>query len=62
MEKYNIENHLFYDGYNLDNQLLANPEAINLLLDAINKYIFSNKGKISLLPYFNGKIKKRWWC
>ena len=58
MEKYNVENHLFYDGYNLDNEILSNPEAINSLLETINKYIFLNKGKISLLPYFNGKVKK----
>ena len=58
MEKYDVENHLFYDGYNLDNELLANPETINSLLETINKYIFQNKGKISLKPYFNGKVKK----
>lgn len=57
MEKYDVENHLFYDGYNVDNELLANPEAINSLLEEINKYIFSDKGKIELLPYFNGKVK-----
>ena len=58
MEKYDVDNHLFYDGYKLDNKLLANPSFVNALLEEVNKYIFKDKGKIKLLPYFNGKVKK----
>ncbi len=58
MEKYDVENHLFYDGYKIDNKLLSNPIFIQKLLEEINKYIFRGKGKLKLIPYFNGKIKK----
>jgi len=58
MENYNVENHLFYDGYDLNNELLSNPEFVNQLLLLINEYIFDNKGQIKLIPYFNGKVVK----
>ena len=57
MEKYDVDKHLFYDGYKLDNRLIGNPAFINDLLEAINKYIFNDEGKIQLLPYFDGKVK-----
>ena len=57
MERYDVQNHLFYDGYDLNNELLGNPEFVRFLMDQINKYVFANKGKISMLPYFDGKIK-----
>lgn len=58
MEKYNVNRHLFYDGYKLDNYLIGNPEFVNYLLKEINKYIFHNEGKLKLIPYFNGKVKE----
>lgn len=57
MERYDVQNHLFYDGYDLNNELLGNPEFVRFLMEQINKYVFANKGKISMLPYFDGKIK-----
>ena len=57
MEKYNVPNHLFYDGYDLNKQQLSNYQFIYNVLALINKYVFNNKGKITMIPYFNGKIK-----
>ena len=39
MEKYDVEGHLFFDGYKLDNRLLSDPKFVQELLEAINKYI-----------------------
>lgn len=58
MEKYDVEKHLFYDGYSLDNKLLEDPLFVNALLEEINKYIFRSKGIIKLIPYFDGKVKQ----
>ena len=58
MEKYDIKNRLFYDGYNLDNSLLESKEFMTNLMDEVNQKIFDNKGSILIIPYFNGKIKK----
>lgn len=58
MEKYNVENHLFYDGYNLEEKELKDPKFVQNVMEMINHYIFSDKGKITLLPYFNGKVKE----
>ena len=58
MERYNVENHLFYDGYDLDNELLRNPDFVKELLEKINERVFDNQGKIKLIPYFTGKIKR----
>ena len=58
MEKYNVDNHLFYDGYKLDNNVIGNPEYIEGLLRSVNKHVFDNEGSIKLLPYFNGKYKE----
>ena len=57
MEIYNVSNHLFYDGYDIDNKLLKNKEFIKKLLETINESVFDGKGKIDLVPYFNGKVK-----
>ncbi len=37
MEKYNVENHLFYDGYDLDNNLLGSIDFVKNILEDINK-------------------------
>jgi len=58
MEKYDVDNHLFYDGYNLDNELIGNPKFIKDLLEKVNKSVFNNTGKVHLFPYFDGKIKR----
>lgn len=49
--------HFFFDGYSLEEKELANVGKVHLFLENINKYIFKGKGKIVLIPYFNGKIK-----
>jgi len=55
----NIEQleHFFFDGYSIDEKELANVGKVHFFIQNINKYIFKNKGKIVLIPYFNGKIK-----
>lgn len=58
MENYNVDNHLFFDGYNLNESYLKDPSFVSEVMNSINHYIFSDKGKITLLPYFNGKVKK----
>ena len=57
MEKYNVENHLFYDGYDLDNNLLGSIDFVKNILEDINKSYFLNQGIIKIIPYFNGKNK-----
>ncbi len=57
MEKYNVKNHLFYDGYNLNECDLKDKQYIDDFLKKVNKYIFNNKGKITIIPYFNGKVE-----
>ena len=58
MERYNVKNHLFYDGYELDNGLLSDPNYVSNLLNWINVDVFDNKGVITLVPYFSGKVKR----
>lgn len=58
MERFDVRNHLFYDGYDLENELLENPEFIKNIMEQINQKVFDNRGLISILPYFDGKIKK----
>ena len=58
MKKYNIKNRLFYDGYGLNQAELADVNYVGDFLERINKEVFNKKGKISLIPYFNGKRKK----
>ena len=57
MNKYDVKNHLFYDGYNLDNTMLGNIKFINELLEEVNQSVFNGEGKIKLIPYFDGKVK-----
>lgn len=55
----NIEqlDHFFFDGYSIAEKELANINKVHFFMQNINKYIFQNKGKIVLIPYFNGKVK-----
>ena len=53
----NVKNHLFFDGYSLAEKDLKEEKNVKKLLDEINEKIFNNKGKIKLIPYFDGKIK-----
>lgn len=52
-----VKNHLFFDGYSLTEECLKDEKNIEKLLVEINEKIFDNKGKIKIIPYFNGKIK-----
>ncbi len=55
MEKYNVQNHLFYDGYDLDNRTLGDPDFVKKLLEKVNQSVFNGKGVINIIPYFRGK-------
>ena len=57
MDSYNIKNHLFYDGYDLDNKKLEEIKYISEFIKDINKTIFNSIGEISIIPYFDGKVK-----
>ena len=50
--------HFFFDGYSLPESKLADVGRVHFFVNNINKYIFDNKGKVVLIPYFNGKIKE----
>lgn len=58
MERYEVKNHLFYDGYEIDNGLLSDTNYVSNLLNWINVDVFDNKGVITLVPYFSGKVKR----
>jgi S-adenosylmethionine/arginine decarboxylase-like enzyme len=53
-----VKEHLFYDGYDLDNNILKDIEYIEEFLKEINSKVFNNIGKINLIPYFDGKVEK----
>ena len=57
MEKI-ISKHLFFDGYSIEQRELENVGKVNIFLDNLNNLFFDSKGKIVLIPYFNGKIKE----
>ena len=58
MEKYNVKNHLFYDGYDLEEEKLADVSFITDFMDSVNNSIFNNEGTITIIPYFNGKVRE----
>ena len=49
--------HLFYDGYGLNQDDLASSEFVAGLLNDVKREIFDGEGNITLIPYFNGKVK-----
>ena len=49
---------IFFDGYNIKTSKLDNDSKILEFLHLLNSNIFENKGEITIVPYFNGKIKK----
>ena len=53
-----MNNHFFFDGYELSKEVLAKIDNVKELMDNINNLCFDNNGKIVLIPYFNGKIKE----
>jgi len=55
---YNKSQHFFFDGYDIDNNVLSNVTHINEFLNEINEKITFNKSKITLIPYFDGKNKQ----
>ncbi|MBR3280448.1 MAG: S-adenosylmethionine decarboxylase [Clostridia bacterium] len=50
--------HHFFDGYEIDNNLLKNEKLINKLIKEINETVFNKKGKAQIISYFNGKVKE----
>ena len=53
-----MNKHFFFDGYELKEKALANINNMEKLTNIINKQFFNNNGKITIIPYFNGKIKE----
>lgn len=52
-----VNSHLFFDGYDLDNSNLKDVDYVSEFLNEINNKIFNNIGKITLIPYFDGKVQ-----
>lgn len=50
--------HFFLDGYQVNEDILADKEKMLFLLNEINNSLFHGVGKIILIPYFNGKVKE----
>jgi len=55
---YNNSQHFFFDGYKIDNKILSNIEVVDKFLEEVNKKLTNNKCKLTLIPYFNGKVKQ----
>ena len=49
---------IFFDGYKIEKNKLDSETDILNFLNILNYSIFENKGKITIIPYFNGKVKK----
>ena len=49
---------IFFDGYNIKTDKLDNESKILEFLNTLNSKLFDNKGKVTIVPYFNGKVKK----
>lgn len=49
---------IFFDGYNIKISKLDDDSKILELLDLLNSNVFENKGKVTIVPYFNSKVKK----
>ena len=51
-----MNKHFYLDGYSISTKRLSDVDNMTSLLEDINKKIYKNKGKLVLIPYFNGKI------
>lgn len=49
---------IFFDGYKIEKNKLDSESDILDFLNILNCTIFESKGKITIIPYFNGKVKK----
>ena len=49
---------IFFDGYKIKENKLDNEDIILDFLNILNSKIYDNKGKITIVPYFNGKVRK----
>lgn len=49
---------IFFDGYNIKADKLDSESKILDFLNMLNIIVFNNKGEITIVPYFNGKVKK----
>lgn len=49
---------IFFDGYKIKENKLDNEDIVLDFLSILNSNIFDNKGKITIVPYFNGKVKQ----
>lgn len=55
---YNNSQHFFFDGYEIDNKILSNIQVIHKFLEEVNKKLTGGKCKLTLIPYFDGKVKE----
>ncbi len=49
---------IFFDGYNIKSDKLDDESKILEFLNTLDSILFNNKGTITIVPYFNGKVKK----
>ena len=49
---------LYFDGYDIKKEKLDDKEKLFNLFNLINDSVFDGKGKITIVPYFNGKVEK----
>lgn len=53
-----MSEHFFLDGYGVESSELSSVDNMEKLLDVVNKKYCNDKGSITLIPYFDGKIKE----
>ena len=50
--------HFFFDGYNIDNNILNNTSLVNEFIQEVSLYFNHSKKQSIIIPYFNGKVKE----
>ena len=51
-------NHFFFDGYDIDNELLGNISYVTSFIKEITVVTNTNENEVTIVPYFNGKVKE----
>ena len=55
---YSPNKHFFFDGYDIDNNILDDINIISMFLNEISEKLTNNEHKPYVIPYFNGKVKE----
>ena len=50
--------HFFFDGYDIDNELLGNVSYVKSFIKEINIVTNTNEDEVTIVPYFNGKVEE----